>query len=306
MALVNNKFLKTTVAAIALQVCCGNALASNIETNIARMQAMDKITGRVSEIDVPVNGEAKFGSFSIVVRRCVTRSPEETPENTAFVDVVDNYNTDDPINIFKGWMFSSTPALNAVEHPIYDVWLLKCYNADLKGKKLLSEDELILRDEIPMQEWQKETSPLGISVGGSDEEENKEITGNATAASEENTTKSEENTIPAETSEVSQSAEVIAVVVSDDNISSDGGAPKALLQVQTQPQANAAVESSLPAENVSAPEVVNFQDNTALTEAVDTNIEDENAYISTEDEENGFINEDEENAFINEDDENLQ
>ena len=99
---------------------------------------------------------------------------------------------------------------------------------------------------------------------------------------------------------------MIAVVVNDDNISSDDGAPKALLQVQTQPQANAAVESSLPAENVSAPEVVNFQDNTALTEAVDTNIEDENAYISTEDEENGFINEDEENAFINEDDENLQ
>ena len=45
-------------------------------------------------------------------------------------------------------MFSSSPALNAVEHPIYDVWLLKCYDGDLKGKHLLTEEELRLREEI--------------------------------------------------------------------------------------------------------------------------------------------------------------
>ena len=306
MAPINNRILKATVALTALSAFCGVARASNIETNMARMQAMDKITGRVSEIDVSVNGEAKFGSFSIVVRRCVTRSPEETPENTAFVDVVDNYNTDDPVNIFKGWMFSSTPALNAVEHPIYDVWLLKCYNADLKGKTLLSEDELVLRDEIPMQEWQKDTGPIAISVGNNDEEENKEIAEITTAASEEETTKSDEDTTSTETSGASQTAEVIAVVVSDDNISSDDGAPKALLQVQTQSQVIAAVEAPQPTEDIATSEVVNFQDNIALTETVDASIEDENAYISTEDEENGFINEDEENAFINENEANLQ
>ena len=306
MALINSNVLKTTVAAISLYTVCGVASASNIETNMARMQAMDKITGRVSEIDVPVNGEAKFGSFSIVVRRCVTRSPEETPENTAFVDVVDNYNTDDPVNIFKGWMFSSTPALNAVEHPIYDVWLLKCYNADLKGKTLLSEDELVLRDEIPMQEWQKDTGPIAISVGNNDEEENKEIAEITTAASEEETTKSDEDTTSTETSGASQTAEVIAVVVNDDNISSDDGAPKALLQVQTQPQADTPVETSQPTEDVSAPEGAISQDDTALPEAVDASIEDENSYVSAEDEENGFISEDEENAFMGEDEEILQ
>lgn len=126
--------------------------AANIDTNMAKMQAMDKITGRVSEIEVPVGGEAQFGSFSIVVRRCVTKTPEETPENIAFVDVADTYNSDEPINIFKGWMMSSTPALNAVEHPIYDVWLLQCYDDDIKGKKLLSEAELDKRDNLPMQE----------------------------------------------------------------------------------------------------------------------------------------------------------
>ncbi len=127
------------------------SLATDIDTNMARMQALDKITGRVNEIDIPVGGEAKFGSFSIVIRRCVTRSPEETPENTAFVDVADTYNQETPQNIFKGWMFSSSPALNAVEHPIYDVWLLKCYNGDSSKHAKLSSEELARRDDIPMQ-----------------------------------------------------------------------------------------------------------------------------------------------------------
>lgn len=115
---------------------------------MARMQAMDKITGKVSEIDVPVNGEVKFGSFSIVVRACATRPPEDTPENYAFVDIIDDYNINTKLNIFRGWMFSSSPALNAVEHPIYDIWLLKCYDGDTKGKHLLSEEELKIREEI--------------------------------------------------------------------------------------------------------------------------------------------------------------
>jgi len=141
------KFLTCTALCSTLFVSA--AVAKGYPTNMARMQAMDKITGRVSEIDVPVNGEVQFGSFSIVVRKCVTRPPEETPENTAFVDVVDNYSGEDPVNIFKGWMFSSSPALNAVEHPIYDVWLLRCYDGDLKGRKLLSTAELSARDDIP-------------------------------------------------------------------------------------------------------------------------------------------------------------
>ena len=58
--------------------------------------------------------------------------------------------TNNPINIFKGWMFSSTPALNAVEHPIYDIWLLKCYNRPQERSQLLSEEQLSLRDTIPM------------------------------------------------------------------------------------------------------------------------------------------------------------
>lgn len=141
---INNLLAGTALCSALLASVAG---AKEIQTNMARMQAMDKVTGRVSEIDVPVNGETVFGSFSIVVRYCATRSPEETPENFAFVDVVDNYKTENPVNVFKGWMMSSSPALNAVEHPIYDVWLLNCYDGDTSKMKLLSAEELKARDE---------------------------------------------------------------------------------------------------------------------------------------------------------------
>ncbi len=138
------------------------AYGDDIAMNTARMQAMDKITGHVTEIDVPVNGIANFGSFSILARKCVTHSPEETPEDTAFIDVVDNYESDNPVNIFKGWMFSSTPALSAVEHPIYDVWLLKCYNNTKQNANiLLNEEQLALRDELPMVRQEK----VKVSIG---------------------------------------------------------------------------------------------------------------------------------------------
>ena len=146
-------------------LCCSllafNAAAKEIDTNTAQMQAMDKITGKVSLIEVPVNGNVQFGSFSIVVRACKTRPPEETPENFAFVDVVDDYNSAKPVNIFRGWMMSSTPALNPVEHPIYDVWLLKCTDRQVDKNKLLSAEQLKERDSI---EKAPKTEPLKVKT----------------------------------------------------------------------------------------------------------------------------------------------
>ena len=145
-----NKLLATTLLCSAWVIPSVNA--KEIYTNMARMQAMDKITGKVSEIDVPVNGETRFGSFSITVRECATRPPEETPENFAFVDIIDDYNINTKVNIFRGWMISSSPALNAVEHPIYDVWLLKCVNKNIDKSRLLSQESLSERDGLPKKE----------------------------------------------------------------------------------------------------------------------------------------------------------
>ena len=122
--------------------------AEEIDKNTAQMQAMDKITGRVSKINVPVGGEVKFGSLSIVVRSCKTRPEEETPDNFAFADITDKTLQGEIVNIFRGWMISSSPATHAVEHPIYDVWLLKCLDTKVDESLLLSEEALAQRNEI--------------------------------------------------------------------------------------------------------------------------------------------------------------
>ena len=123
--------------------------ASEVDKNTAKMQAMDKITGRVSEINVPVNGEIKFGSLSIVIRSCKTRPAEETPDNFAFVDIADTTLQGEEFNVFKGWMISSSPATSALEHPIYDVWLLKCIDSEISPDSLLSAEKLAARDNLP-------------------------------------------------------------------------------------------------------------------------------------------------------------
>ena len=127
------------------------ASAAQLDMNTAQMQALDKITGRVNIINVPVGGEVAFGSFSVVVRACKTRTEDEIPENFAFVDVADKDFSGQEQNIFKGWMFSSSPAVHAVEHPIYDVWLLRCINTDVKPEALLSAEALAQRDILPQQ-----------------------------------------------------------------------------------------------------------------------------------------------------------
>lgn len=147
------------VCALGLFGAITNVHAEEIDTNTAQMQAMDKITGRVSVINVPVGGEVKFGSLSIVVRSCKTRPVEETPDNFAFVDVADTTLQGEQVNIFKGWMISSSPATHAVEHPIFDVWLLKCYDTKIDKTALLDAEQLSARDTLKMIRDGKEVTP---------------------------------------------------------------------------------------------------------------------------------------------------
>lgn len=152
--------LKYTMALGCFAAC--SAVAAEIPTNAALMQAMDKVTGRVNKITVPVNSKVAFGDFSLVLRACKKRPAEEIPENFAFVDVTDKSFGADEYNIFRGWLLSSTPGINAIEHPIYDVWLLECVDADVKAEDLLSEDELKRRDALPAKEVLTEVPPAVV------------------------------------------------------------------------------------------------------------------------------------------------
>ena len=93
---------------------------------IAVLQTLDKVTGRVRTMDAPVEQTVRFGTLDIMVRTCRKRPPEETPESAAFVEVRDIKPGETPKTLFIGWMFASSPAVSALEHPVYDVWVLDC------------------------------------------------------------------------------------------------------------------------------------------------------------------------------------
>lgn len=90
------------------------------------LQGLDKVSARTSVIEVPLDGSATFGTLTIHVRQCITAPPDEKPETSAFLEISDTPPGHDPLPIFSGWMFASSPALSALEHPVYDVWVTAC------------------------------------------------------------------------------------------------------------------------------------------------------------------------------------
>ena len=93
---------------------------------LALIQGLDKINARVSQFEAPVGTSVRFGTLSVVVRDCERSPPEERPENAAFVEVYETRPGETRQRLFSGWMFSSSPALSALEHPVYDLNLLEC------------------------------------------------------------------------------------------------------------------------------------------------------------------------------------
>ena len=99
-----------------------------IDGNKARLQALDKITARISTVEAPVGAARFYGTLEITINRCAFHPPEEPPENAAFITVRDRgYDGLAPKQVFSGWIFSSSPAVSALEHPVYDLTLLACF-----------------------------------------------------------------------------------------------------------------------------------------------------------------------------------
>jgi hypothetical protein len=111
--------------ALAGAVASANA-AEMISEPLAQMQGLDKITARVSQFNAPVGQTVRFGKLSVIVRECRRSPPEERPENAAFVEIYEDRPGEARERLFSGWMFSSSPALSALEHAVYDVNLLAC------------------------------------------------------------------------------------------------------------------------------------------------------------------------------------
>lgn len=94
----------------------------------AVLQGLDKVTARITTLRVNLGTSVRFGTLEVIARHCDKRPPEEAPESAAFLDVWEVRPGEAAQSLFRGWMFASSPALNALEHPVYDVWVLDCEN----------------------------------------------------------------------------------------------------------------------------------------------------------------------------------
>ncbi len=105
--------------------------AKELETSSVLLQALDKTTGRTSYLNLTVGEPYTYGDLVVRPQKCMKHPPEETPENAVFLQITENEQ-----EIFKGWMFSSNPALAAMEHPVYDIWIVECKNDELVSETL--------------------------------------------------------------------------------------------------------------------------------------------------------------------------
>jgi hypothetical protein len=99
------------------------------ERRIVELRGLDKVTARISRLEIEIGENIRFGTLEITPRTCSKRPPEEPPEVTAFLEITENRPGLEAQRLFSGWMFASSPALSALEHPVYDVWVTDCKTA---------------------------------------------------------------------------------------------------------------------------------------------------------------------------------
>jgi hypothetical protein len=116
----------------------GHAQGPILEHRVAVLQGLDKVTARVSPVHAPLDQATQFGTLEVVVRACRETPPTEPPESAAFVEIRELPPASDldgaPVDLFSGWMFASSPAVSALEHPVYDIWVVDCAEPIVPGE----------------------------------------------------------------------------------------------------------------------------------------------------------------------------
>lgn len=96
----------------------------SVARDVALLRGLDKISGRVADISIPVGEAATYERLTIQVEQCRTPPEDEAEDAFAFLRIRDE--RADDREVFSGWMFASSPALSAMDHQRYDVWVLSC------------------------------------------------------------------------------------------------------------------------------------------------------------------------------------
>ena len=100
----------------------------NNEGKFIEIKILDKVSSKTDLLKLNIGESLKFKSLLIKSLKCKNSEFDDNPEITAYLQVQDLTNKDNnEVFIFNGWTFSSSPAVNPFDHPVYDIWLIKCY-----------------------------------------------------------------------------------------------------------------------------------------------------------------------------------
>jgi len=103
--------------------------------NKVTLQVLNKVTARAVQLELETGTHTRFGTLEITVRSCWKSAPEAKEEQAALLEVYEFKAEKAPEKLFVGWIFSSSPALSALEHPFYDITLKKCEKTTAEEKK---------------------------------------------------------------------------------------------------------------------------------------------------------------------------
>lgn len=125
-----------------------------IDKTGALMRGLDKVSARIQTFEVPLDQTVRFGKNLFVrVRACRKSEPIDPPESAAFVEVWEkDIETDESKWVFSGWMFASSPALSAMDHQVYDVWVVDCKNVSTTSVSEAKETADPKTDEVPPED----------------------------------------------------------------------------------------------------------------------------------------------------------
>jgi len=118
--------MRRVALALALLPGVAQAQGTWVSRPVAELQALDKVSARVSAFPAPVGQAVRFGTLTITVRACHMRPREEVPDAAAWLEVRDERAGAGAPPVFQGWMFAAAPAVNMLEHPVYDLRILSC------------------------------------------------------------------------------------------------------------------------------------------------------------------------------------
>jgi hypothetical protein len=103
-------------------------LNKNSNEKFVQIKILDKVSSKNTQLELTIGNQKKFQNLLIKVLKCKNSKFDDNPETTAYLQVKDLSNkTNDEVFVFNGWTFSSSPSLRPFDHPVYDIWLIKCY-----------------------------------------------------------------------------------------------------------------------------------------------------------------------------------